>query len=180
MPVKAVTATTLHIPDILRNWPWQRMLSPYYAVCKAESAAWCDSFNAFSPKAQAKFNRCDFNLLASLAFPRLDKDGCRVACDLMNLFFLFDEYSDVTNAPGVRKQADIIGVTLSRLVLRLVKSALLIHSSCILMLLLDAQLTATSSTFVASGIILSFVETPWASKRFSQFSRHKWLSLMRL
>lgn len=26
----------------------------------------------------------------------------------MNLFFMFDEYSDVTNAPEVRKQADIM------------------------------------------------------------------------
>ncbi|KAK7691175.1 hypothetical protein QCA50_006278 [Cerrena zonata] len=108
MPSKTFTATELCIPDVLRNWPWQRSINPYYDVCKAESAAWCESFKAFSPKAQDKFNRCDFNLLASLAFPKLDKDGCRVGCDLMNLFFLFDEYSDVTDADGVRKQADII------------------------------------------------------------------------
>ncbi|KAK7694474.1 Delta(6)-protoilludene synthase [Cerrena zonata] len=96
------------IPDTLRNWPWPRHLNLHYAVCKEESAAWCESFNAFSPKAQRAFNRCDFNLLASLAFPRLDKDGCRIGCDLMNLFFVFDEYSDVAAATEVRKQADII------------------------------------------------------------------------
>ncbi|KAF8873986.1 isoprenoid synthase domain-containing protein [Infundibulicybe gibba] len=34
--------------------------------------------------------------------------GCRVGCDLMNLFLLIDEYSDITDPSGVRQQADII------------------------------------------------------------------------
>ncbi|TDL15490.1 terpenoid synthase [Rickenella mellea] len=96
------------IPDTLRSWPWPRRLNPYYDICKAESSSWCESFKAFSPKAQNAFNRCNFNLLASLAFPRLNKDGCRVGCDLMNLFFVFDEYSDVATENGAREQADII------------------------------------------------------------------------
>ena len=57
----ASTPNQIYLPDILRNWPWQRSLNPYYAICKAESAAWCESFKAFSPKAQDKFNRCDFS-----------------------------------------------------------------------------------------------------------------------
>ncbi|KAF8884017.1 terpenoid synthase [Infundibulicybe gibba] len=98
----------LRIPDTLRNWPWPRHLNPHYSICKTESAAWCEAFRAFSPKAQDAFNRCDFNLLASLAFPLLNKAGCRVGCDLMNLFFVFDEYSDVADTSGARRQADII------------------------------------------------------------------------
>ena len=50
-----------HIPDVLRNWPWQRSLNPHYLECKAESASWLEGFNALSPKAQAAFNRCDFS-----------------------------------------------------------------------------------------------------------------------
>lgn len=92
MSAKPSTGVRFYIPDTLRNWPWPRRLNPHYAVCKAESAAWCESFKAFSPKAQNAFNRCDFSkqpflrqtthidhlplftdLLASLAFPRLDK-----------------------------------------------------------------------------------------------------------
>lgn len=99
---------TITIPDTLRNWPWPRFINPHYEECKAESSAWCEGFHAFSPKAQIAFNRCDFNLLAALAWPRLNRDGCRIGCDLMNLFFVIDEWSDVANAKETRKYADIV------------------------------------------------------------------------
>ncbi|KAF7309111.1 Terpene cyclase [Mycena kentingensis (nom. inval.)] len=96
------------LPDTLRDWPWARNINPHYALCKKESAAWCESFRAFGPKAQSVFNRCDFNLLASLAFPLLNRDGCRVGCDLMNLFFVIDEHTDVAEPAIARAQADIV------------------------------------------------------------------------
>ncbi|CAL1709814.1 unnamed protein product [Somion occarium] len=108
MSSKSTSIVQFCIPDILRTWPWPRRLSPHYAICKAESSAWCESFEAFSPKAQDAFNRCDFSLLASLAYPHLDRDGCRIGCDLMNTLFVFDEYSDVATAKEVHKQADIM------------------------------------------------------------------------
>ncbi|KAJ7803885.1 terpenoid synthase [Mycena olivaceomarginata] len=108
MLAKVLEPAQFRIPDTLRNWSWPRQPNPHYQVCKEESSAWCESFHAFSPKAQKSFNRCDFNLLASLAYPKLNKDGCRVGCDLMNLFFVIDEYSDVADAAGARIQADII------------------------------------------------------------------------
>ncbi|KAJ7443636.1 hypothetical protein B0H11DRAFT_1931522 [Mycena galericulata] len=100
--------TILVIPDTLRSWPWPRHLNAYYAICKEESSAWCEAFNAFDAKAQKSFNRCDFNLLASLAFPLLNKDGCRVGCDLMNLFFVIDEHTDIAATEIAREQADIV------------------------------------------------------------------------
>ncbi|KAJ6583837.1 terpenoid synthase [Mycena vulgaris] len=96
------------IPDTLRSWPWPRHINPHYEICKQESSAWCESFKAFDPKAQKSFNLCDFNLLASLAFPLLNKEGCRVGCDLMNLFFVIDEHTDIAATDLARKQADII------------------------------------------------------------------------
>ncbi|KAF9461959.1 terpenoid synthase [Collybia nuda] len=96
------------IPNTLQNWPWPRHINPHYNICKAESSAWCEGFKAFTPKAQKAFNKCDFNLLASLAYPLLNKEGCRVGCDLMNLFFVIDEYSDVADQCGAREQADIV------------------------------------------------------------------------
>ncbi|KAJ7798178.1 terpenoid synthase [Mycena leptocephala] len=99
---------TLIIPDTLRSWPWPRHINPHYAVCKAESSAWCEAFKAFDARAQKAFNRCDFNLLASLAYPLLNRDGCRVGCDLMNLFFVIDEHSDVSTTETVRQQADVV------------------------------------------------------------------------
>ncbi|KAJ7474145.1 isoprenoid synthase domain-containing protein [Mycena latifolia] len=100
--------TTLIIPDTLRSWPWPRAINPYYGECKKESSAWCEEFGAFDSKAQKAFNLCDFNLLASLAYPLLNKEGCRVGCDLMNLFFVIDEHTDVASTETAREQADIV------------------------------------------------------------------------
>ncbi|KAL4245637.1 Isoprenoid synthase domain superfamily protein [Abortiporus biennis] len=94
-----------HLPDTLRNWPWHRCINPFYEECKKESEEWCE---AFSPKAQKAFNLCNFNLLASLGYPLLNKDGCRIACDLMNLFFVIDEHSDVADNDTVRCQMDCV------------------------------------------------------------------------
>ncbi|KAF8513346.1 terpenoid synthase [Hysterangium stoloniferum] len=99
---------SFYIPDTLRKWPWKRDINPHYVECKAESSTWLESFRAFDPKAQHRFNMCDFNLLAALAYPRLNKPGCRIGCDLMNVFFVFDEHSDVADVNVVRKQAAII------------------------------------------------------------------------
>lgn len=66
------------------------------------------------------------DLLASLAYPELDSGqsigihgmwwhkltnivaGCRVGCDLMNLFFCIDEYTDLATADVARSQASIV------------------------------------------------------------------------
>ncbi|KJA22846.1 hypothetical protein HYPSUDRAFT_138654, partial [Hypholoma sublateritium FD-334 SS-4] len=60
-----------------------------------ESSEWLESLEAFAPKAQRASNKCNLN-------------GCRVGCDLMNLFFLIDEHTDVGNAEEVQAQADIV------------------------------------------------------------------------
>ncbi|KAJ6459981.1 terpenoid synthase [Mycena sanguinolenta] len=108
MPGKNLQPIPIHFPDTLRNWPWPRHLNPHFAVCKKESETWLEMFKAFSPKAQKAFNLCDFNLLASLVYSDLSKDGCRVGCDLMNLFFLIDEHFDMVDTHGARVRADIV------------------------------------------------------------------------
>lgn len=49
------------LPDTLRNWPYERIISPYYRAAQAESVGWIESFHPFSPAAQKAFNRCDFS-----------------------------------------------------------------------------------------------------------------------
>ncbi|THU96145.1 terpenoid synthase [Dendrothele bispora CBS 962.96] len=97
-----------YIPDTLVNWPWPRHLNRAYEEQKALSSAWLRSLKAFDEKSQKAFDLCNFNLLASLAFPLADPPLLRSGCDLMNCFFIFDEYSDVADPHTVRKQADII------------------------------------------------------------------------
>ncbi|EJD08331.1 terpenoid synthase [Fomitiporia mediterranea MF3/22] len=89
------STTILHLPDTLANWPWQRTINPHYEEVKAESDAWFHSFKAFSAESQYAFDKCDFEHL-------------RTGCDLMNLFFAIDEYTDVEPAPVVRNMVDIV------------------------------------------------------------------------
>ena len=57
--------TRIFVPNVLARWPWPRRINPNYSVVKKEADAWIMSFQAFSPKAQNAFNRCDF----SVSFP---------------------------------------------------------------------------------------------------------------
>ncbi|KAF7341630.1 Terpene cyclase [Mycena sanguinolenta] len=102
------TSTEFILPNTMADWPWLRRINPHFETVKAESEAWFRNFNAFSPKAQKAFEKCDFCRLASLAYPALNKQRLRTGCDLMMLFFTFDEYTDVLPAPEVRRYADIV------------------------------------------------------------------------
>ncbi|KAI0052312.1 terpenoid synthase [Auriscalpium vulgare] len=104
------TQIQFRLPDPVEicHWPWPRMLNPHYAEVKAECVAWIHSFNAMSPKAQKAFDKCDFSLLASLIYPSLDRQHLRTGCDLMMLFFVFDEFTDKEDGKGVRKYVDIV------------------------------------------------------------------------
>ena len=138
-----MSATHFFLPDILADYPWPRHLNPHYDVVAPESSKWTESFQAFSPKAQKSFNRCDIGIsaipalsfdtntgvgrLALLAYPLHDKGmpplyqydsesnntnispaRARTGCDLMNLFFIIDEHSDVEGEHVVREMADIV------------------------------------------------------------------------
>ncbi|KAF9034645.1 terpenoid synthase [Hymenopellis radicata] len=96
------------LPNTLRNWPWPRRINPFYEQCKKESQEWCEGFKAFSPKAQKAVNLCNLSLLASLGYPLLDRDGCRIGCELMNLFVIIDEHSDVADNETARRQMDCV------------------------------------------------------------------------
>ncbi|KZT01823.1 terpenoid synthase [Laetiporus sulphureus 93-53] len=85
----------LHLPETMAAWPWPRRINPCYEEVAAESSAWLRSFKAFSPASQYAFDRCDFEHL-------------RTGCDLMNLFFVIDEYTDVEDAKTCREMVDVI------------------------------------------------------------------------
>jgi len=97
-----------YLPDLLSQWPWPRVLNPHYEECKRESEAWLRSFEALDPKSQNLFDRCNVSLLSGLGYPLLDKDCLRAACDLMDLFFIYDEYTDKLDGDGARNCADIV------------------------------------------------------------------------
>ncbi|KAF7357303.1 Terpene cyclase [Mycena sanguinolenta] len=103
-----LTSTEFVLPNTMASWPWLRRINPHFETVKAECEAWFRTLNAFSPKAQKAFDKCDFCRLAALANPALDKQRLRTGCGLMMLFFTIDEYTDVLPAPEVRRYADIV------------------------------------------------------------------------
>ncbi|KAG6374634.1 isoprenoid synthase domain-containing protein [Boletus reticuloceps] len=103
---KSETPTRIFIPNVFARWPWPRRINPNYAVVKEEADAWMTSFKAFSPKAQDVYNRCDSSKSFSLQVRH--SEHVRSACDLMHLFFMFDEYSDRSTPSEVCKQKEVI------------------------------------------------------------------------
>ncbi|KDR69691.1 hypothetical protein GALMADRAFT_1352301 [Galerina marginata CBS 339.88] len=85
----------LYLPETMVDWPWPRAINPHYEEVKAASNAWFQSFKPFTTQSQLAFNKCDFEHL-------------RTGCDLMNLFFVVDEYTDIEPAPVVREMVDVV------------------------------------------------------------------------
>lgn len=89
---EGVSCIDVYLPRTLDRWPWPRRESPHHASVTQEASSWCESFQAFSPKAQEAFNKCNFSmlqvqtlardvltysnpldLLAALVYPALDR-----------------------------------------------------------------------------------------------------------
>ncbi|KAF8638389.1 hypothetical protein AX17_002250 [Amanita inopinata Kibby_2008] len=102
------SAKILRLPRTMDKWPWQRAINPHYEEVSAESDAWFHSFKAFTKTSQEAFDKCDFGRLASLAYPTATREQLRAGCDLMNLFFVIDEYTDVEDASAIPEMVDIV------------------------------------------------------------------------
>ncbi|KAH9917069.1 terpenoid synthase [Fomitopsis serialis] len=101
-------ATSYHLPDTMNSWPWPRSIHPDAEEVIAASAEWLRSFHAFKEESQRAFDKYDVALIAALVYPFSNKEILRIACDLFNLFFVFDLYTDAEDAEGCRKMADAV------------------------------------------------------------------------
>ncbi|PPQ95114.1 hypothetical protein CVT25_011657 [Psilocybe cyanescens] len=108
MSILADSGKQYRLPDLLRHWPWPRHLSPYYATAKKESSTWVASFHPFKTRGQKAFDACDLNLLASLAYSNRDESFVRAGCDLMNFYFVYDEYTDIADSAVANDLATIV------------------------------------------------------------------------
>jgi Delta6-protoilludene synthase len=99
------TETYFILPDLLENWPFDHEPNPHDDVVQ-DSARWAESYRVFDKKAQA-FNRCNVGYYSSLAYPCAEAKGghFRVVCDLMNLFFVFNELTNEATGKIARQQA---------------------------------------------------------------------------
>ena len=92
----------------MRNWPFPREINPYYAEVKKESDAWLRTFNFFNPKDTEAYLRCDFALASALIYPRVNKDGLRLICDMMNIYFVLDEFTDIADDDTAQELCDMV------------------------------------------------------------------------
>ncbi|KAG2099847.1 isoprenoid synthase domain-containing protein [Suillus discolor] len=99
---------TIYLPDTMVTWPWPRTINPHYKDVKAEVDASFRDFKALSPKSQEAFDKCDFARLTALAYPNLPREHLRSGCDLMNLSFIVEEYTDMENEAVTKERADIL------------------------------------------------------------------------
>ncbi|KAF8919623.1 terpenoid synthase [Mucidula mucida] len=96
----------LYFPDILESWPWPRRINSYFAEVKVESDKWIEGFRAFDARGVKAFNKCNFGLLSSIAYPIASREHLRTGCDLMNLFFVFDDITDEADVETVQELAN--------------------------------------------------------------------------
>lgn len=84
----------LILPDLFSMTPLTSSKNPHYELVGDESAKWTDSYRFFDGRDREHFMKSEFELLAALAYPRASKEDLRIACDWMNVLFVFDELGD--------------------------------------------------------------------------------------
>ncbi|CAA7262784.1 unnamed protein product [Cyclocybe aegerita] len=97
------------LPDILQTWAYARLLNPHYDGAKLESSLWIHPLVAklFDQKGQKAFQNDYTSLLASLMYSHQGKVPSR-RCDMMNLFFVYDEYTDVVSPEIAHRLSKIV------------------------------------------------------------------------
>ncbi|KAK8071749.1 terpenoid synthase [Apiospora saccharicola] len=85
----------IRLPELEALWKWPRQVNPHLSEVEEECLEWSASFNAFDAETQKRVH--DKGKLKQL----------RSGCDLMHLFFMFDEYSDKAGPEEVWDQARI-------------------------------------------------------------------------
>jgi len=106
-------AEIVTLPAIELAWKWPRAVNPHLVQVDQDCLHWAESFGAFTPEAQRAFNKGRFNLLTGLAYPYMTKDQLVSACQLMQLFFVIDEYSDKSSPAQVRQQCRVLSDAIS-------------------------------------------------------------------
>ncbi|KIJ34944.1 hypothetical protein M422DRAFT_133803, partial [Sphaerobolus stellatus SS14] len=82
------------LPNLLAEWPCVPIINPYHEEVARESRIWTEGYWPLSPKSQARFDRCDFPLVASLAYPEVSREHLRLTANFKMWFFLFAEITD--------------------------------------------------------------------------------------
>ncbi|KAK4074993.1 uncharacterized protein Triagg1_4657 [Trichoderma aggressivum f. europaeum] len=103
MPNSQLPETTgqkISLPPLELGWRWPRLVSSYLEEVEEECLKWSASFTAFDHETQC------------LIHEKGKLKQIRSGCELMHLFFMFDEYSDKASPEEVLYQAQVMIDTL--------------------------------------------------------------------
>jgi len=102
--------STFTIPNLieLAKWPFPVVRNPHYESVHRASTEWMESYHLLKAEALDAFNRCDFPLVMSLTNPYVTEEHLRIAADICQWFFLYDEFSDVMDGVGTKALSDTL------------------------------------------------------------------------
>ncbi|KAK7452147.1 hypothetical protein VKT23_012252 [Stygiomarasmius scandens] len=90
-------------------------LNPSYSEIRPQSRAWAAQYEQIigGTKCCTYMDKCNFQLLASLGHPCADEIALRGAMDMLNMVFIYDEYTDKLSGPEAERPPVIIQRTLT-------------------------------------------------------------------
>ncbi|KZS92152.1 terpenoid synthase [Sistotremastrum niveocremeum HHB9708] len=100
---------SFRLPDILKDWPWPRLQHPDSEEAAIASLSWVD--NSVLDLMDREKVRRGYGLgstLATLAYPTLDKKSLIVACHLLSILFLIDDFTDPKKASDAQSVVNTI------------------------------------------------------------------------
>lgn len=108
-PPTNMSSIKFKLPDLISPIPSDIKHNPFVNSVGADSDAWIKSFGFLDdPRAEKAYYESKFNLFTEVAYPESDELHFRLACDYINLFFVFDDMFDsdsVKKSPAVMKAA---------------------------------------------------------------------------
>ena len=92
----------IHIPNFLANWPFlsTQNSDPQATSVTEASNDWIAGFLSTEKKRQ-QFEAIRVDILATMAYPKLNPEHLRTACDAMAVLFLTDDLTDLQSAEEV-------------------------------------------------------------------------------
>ncbi|KAI1325215.1 isoprenoid synthase domain-containing protein [Xylariaceae sp. FL0255] len=101
-------SSKIRLPELESLWKWPRLVNPHLHEVGDESLNWAGSLGAFDPEThKLVHDKGKLNLLAAMCYPRMTKEQIRSGCDIMHLFFMFDEHSDKSGPAETWDQVSI-------------------------------------------------------------------------
>ncbi|KAJ7657695.1 isoprenoid synthase domain-containing protein, partial [Mycena polygramma] len=98
----------LELPDIHDRWPFPVAYNRWEATTSLESIAWIESLCILSARRLEQFKAANFGGLASITYSHFTEPlHYRVACDFVNLLFVFDDVTDELTTHEVQCLAEL-------------------------------------------------------------------------